>query len=173
MRMRTSLPSKNDAPWARSKLFSQRFLVSALASALLISSSAIRHLIGCLIAIVEGSVSFRPNRWAFILGVWPDTEVAALNANNGLRAQNPCTGVSRIRAFTTPQTMKARDLSRAFFLSRLLGGEQKRANWVKNPTAETLARFYRLSVTNRIPDTRRHAGGAGPDMNFKATPFMQ
>ena len=126
MRMRTSLPSKNDAPWDRSKLFSQRFLVSALASALLISSSAIRHLIGCLIAIVEGSVSFRPNRWAFILGVWPDTEVAALNANNGLRAQNPCTGVSRIRAFTTPQTMKARDLSRAFFLSRLLGGEQKR-----------------------------------------------
>ena len=70
--------------------------------------------------------------------------------------------------------MKARDFSRAFFFSYLDFLEWIRsANWVKNPTAETLARFYRLSVTNRIPDTRRHAGGAGPDMNFKATPFMQ
>jgi hypothetical protein len=40
-----------------------------------------------------------------------------------------------IRAFTTPQTMKARDFSRAFFLSRLvaaygfLKGAAGRLNW--------------------------------------------
>jgi hypothetical protein len=55
-------------PTSAATLGWQISVVSALASALLISSSAIRHLIWCLIAIVEGSLSFRPNRWAFILG---------------------------------------------------------------------------------------------------------